>query len=972
LPGRNTHSRTSIRLAGYGLVLACFVSVFFTVGASAAPKATNATGGAPASPPPYTRLARAIETGDLGIPNPSGLAFSPGAEVFLVVQARAAAKPPADSARVFMVTRTEEELAGSVSVAGAVTDPLNLVVDRRANRVLTFDAGAQEFVAVKLASSGVPDPASVGRFNARALALQEPRGLTMDPASGRLYLLDTGGQRIVRVDPAPDLSLDMTEALNDGRVSTIDLRPVGVVGARGLAFNPADGHIYVLSPAKQALYELTPTGQVVAARDLADSDDFALIDPGGMVFAPSGDSTDDPANQSLYIADSRVGDTWRRPGQIMELSLVEAQASAVASTIVPTLVHTTFTSQWSSPSPDPMGGAYIPTSGTLMISDSEIEEYQRPYWNGGNVFSSTRQGQFLPPVQDITNFTNEPTGIAFNPTNNHLFISDDNMKEVFEVNPGNDGRWFTGDDSRTQFDTKVLGTNDTEDVAYDPFNGYLYLSDGLNSEVWEIRPGPNGRFDGVSPAGDDQASHWDTSSKSISDPEGITVNSDTGTLYVTGHGSTKVIETTTGGTLLNVYDIAFIKALYGRMQPSGLAYGPSSVNPAVKNLYITDRAVDNDADPRENDGKVHEITLGGGAGDTAPAVLATTPAAGATDVQSGANIAVNFTEAVTTSGTWFNISCATSGAHTATVSGGPQSFTLNPDPDFALGESCTVGILASLVTDQDTNDPPDNMAADFLWSFTTTQPSGPPTTGAIYLSLANSGAYTVGSVTGVHDEDVIYFDGANWSMFFDGSDVSVTGEVDAFHIVDSNTILFSLAAAAPVGSLGTVESADIVQFDGTLGATTAGTFSLFLDGSSVGLDTSAENIDGIDLLPDGRVLVSTVGSAGVVTGARDEDLLAFTPTSAAWAMYFDGSDVDLATTSDEDVDGVDVAGNGDIHLTTRGLFSVTGVSGDDEDVFVCTPTSLGDVTSCNYSPTLYFDGSTLGLASNDVDAINLP
>ena len=89
-------------------------------------------------------------------------------------------------------------------------------------------------------------------------------------------------------------------------------------------------------------------------------------------------------------------------------------------------------------------------------------------------------------------------------------------------------------------------------------------------------------------------------------------------------------------------------------------------------------------------------------------------------------------------------------------------------------------------------------------------------------------------------------------------------------------------------------------------------------------------------------------------------------------MYFDGSDVDLATTSDEDVDGLDVAGNGNIHLSTKGLFAVNGVSGDDEDVFVCAPGQLGDTTSCSYSPALYFDGSAWGLAANDVDALNVP
>ena len=52
------------------------------------------------------------------------------------------------------------------------------------------------------------------------------------------------------------------------------------------------------------------------------------------------------------------------------------------------------------------------------------------------------------------------------------------------------------------------------------------------------------------------------------------------------------------------------------------------------------------------------------------------------------------------------------------------------------------------------------------------------------------------------------------------------------------------------------------------------------------------------------------------------------------------------------------------------ILSVNGLSGFDEDVFTCVPTSIGDITACNYSPSLYFDGSTWGLATNDVDAFN--
>jgi len=105
-------------------------------------------------------------------------------------------------------------------------------------------------------------------------------------------------------------------------------------------------------------------------------------------------------------------------------------------------------------------------------------------------------------------------------------------------------------------------------------------------------------------------------------------------------------------------------------------------------------------------------------GDTAPTVASTTPANGATGVAVNANVSITFSEPVNAVDGWYSISCATSGAHSATVSGGPVTFTLDPTADFATGETCTVTVFAADVTDQDTQDPPDNMASDYTFSFT--------------------------------------------------------------------------------------------------------------------------------------------------------------------------------------------------------------------------------------------------------------
>ena len=103
--------------------------------------------------------------------------------------------------------------------------------------------------------------------------------------------------------------------------------------------------------------------------------------------------------------------------------------------------------------------------------------------------------------------------------------------------------------------------------------------------------------------------------------------------------------------------------------------------------------------------------------DELPTVSTTTPADGGTGVAVSANINVTFSEDVTTTDQWFTISCGSSGSHAATVTGGPQSFSLDPSLDFALSETCDVVIIAAQVADQDGN--ADNMASDYSFSFDT-------------------------------------------------------------------------------------------------------------------------------------------------------------------------------------------------------------------------------------------------------------
>ncbi|MER2600638.1 MAG: ExeM/NucH family extracellular endonuclease [Caldilineales bacterium] len=133
---------------------------------------------------------------------------------------------------------------------------------------------------------------------------------------------------------------------------------------------------------------------------------------------------------------------------------------------------------------------------------------------------------------------------------------------------------------------------------------------------------------------------------------------------------------------------------------------------------------DLDATSADDGLSVDDFSITPATGETAPSVASTTPANGATAVPATSNLTVTFSEPVDVTGSWFTITCTSSGAHTATVTGGPTTFTLNPDTDFAAGETCTATIVAAQVSDQDTNDPPDTMTADYSWSFGTAAPVG--------------------------------------------------------------------------------------------------------------------------------------------------------------------------------------------------------------------------------------------------------
>jgi hypothetical protein len=190
-------------------------------------------------------------------------------------------------------------------------------------------------------------------------------------------------------------------------------------------------------------------------------------------------------------------------------------------------------------------------------------------------------------------------------------------------------------------------------------------------------------------------------------------------------------------------------------------------------------------------------------------------------------------------------------------------------------------------------------------------------------TIANWRTYTIGSTT-FQSGDIVSVDltTGNASFVFDQSDVMSNADVNAIAERSDGSFLLSFHQTTSVSGLtggpsgNTVEAADLVHFVPTqLGSSTAGSFSFFFDGSDVGLDD----------------------------------------------------------TGDDDIDAVHEDDNGRLYLSLKKPFFVIGANGQDEDLVRFVPTSLGASTAGSWS--MYFDGDdpdvVMGSNGEDTDALTI-
>jgi hypothetical protein len=228
-----------------------------------------------------------------------------------------------------------------------------------------------------------------------------------------------------------------------------------------------------------------------------------------------------------------------------------------------------------------------------------------------------------------------------------------------------------------------------------------------------------------------------------------------------------------------------------------------------------------------------------------------------------------------------------------------------------------------------------------------------PVPKGFYLSTESTG---VVDGVGYSPEDILLYDpdGDVWSKFFDGSDNELNAakhNINAIHVGNTaapdDIYMAFQKKKINVPGIGNVKGHDVVHFDGS-------DFSLFFEGADVSLAAAGERIDALAVL-DGSyspiggscqayLLISTSAAGkvpafgGGVLKFRGEDILGFCMTNSGdatagfWHLFLDGSDLGMpqnfTSSISADLD------NDRIFFTTRDVFNVPPASGGHSMVYV--------------------------------------
>ncbi len=253
-------------------------------------------------------------------PDPSGIAYIPGEDILLIVDGEVDEMPALFTGKnVFGVTRTGS-LAYTRTTLPWSYEPTDVAYNPHNGHLLYSDDDKKKINEVNQGPDGVHGTSDdiLTTFLTSAFNSMDPEGLTYDPASGDLFIVDGVNNEVYRVNPGPNGIFDGIPAKSgDDVVTQFDTLALGIQDPEGIDIDASSGNLVLTGKSNVLLYEVTTSGSLVKTFDLSAANGRKLA---GVAIAPG---SIDPAVASYFIVDRGVdndSDPNENDGKIYEFS----------------------------------------------------------------------------------------------------------------------------------------------------------------------------------------------------------------------------------------------------------------------------------------------------------------------------------------------------------------------------------------------------------------------------------------------------------------------------------------------------------------------------------------------------------------------------------------------------------------------------------------------------------------------------
>jgi hypothetical protein len=249
-------------------------------------------------------------------PDPTGLAYDPSRGRLFISDSEVDETPLWKHRNLFIVSRTGH-LQAARKLTRVTVEPEDLAFDNGRRILFTVDDDHDLVFTIRAGPDGkfgTRDDKRSELANTNSWGCANPEGLGWKQKGKMLLLTDATDNRVFKLRRGPDRRF----GTSDDVVRSFGTSRFGFREAEDIAFEPASGHLFIVSSQEKVILETRLGGRLVQRIDLSSTN---IRNPSGIVVAPARDGS----GNHLFVTDrGKDNDPYpgENDGRLYEFSIV--------------------------------------------------------------------------------------------------------------------------------------------------------------------------------------------------------------------------------------------------------------------------------------------------------------------------------------------------------------------------------------------------------------------------------------------------------------------------------------------------------------------------------------------------------------------------------------------------------------------------------------------------------------------------